>query len=404
MADSYKMRVPLADIVPGANPRKDFGDIDELAAAIEATGGQPVNPPVVVADGGKFRLVDGERRVRALRKLHGDGGQADVLMFPSYDEAEEAVAMVATDAKRTLTEAERARGFQRMLLLGVEERTVAKAIRRKVEDVRKAARVAAIAPEQTTLDQMIAAAEFDDEDEQRAVLEAGVQWAMKAQSIRRDHERREKNAPIEAELARLGVPVVEDVSRDGYVYGKWCASVEALDEWAEGVDLDGAVAERYQLGTGFRVYLPKVERAEPEPSPEVLARQERERRIESADRELAEYLLCEVATTDVMPHMAAAAGAMRAKLADSCDWLRGRLVAELGVAESLADELVMACPASTFELATWIADNYLSWDDFVMTFLPPAIEDGYQPSEEDEWLLEQAVALQAERDAEGDAR
>ena len=94
MAESYKRQVRLSDIVPGTNPRRDFGDIGELAAAIEATGGQPVNPPVVVADGGAYRLVDGERRVRALRKIHGDEGMADVLVFTSYDDAEEAVAMV----------------------------------------------------------------------------------------------------------------------------------------------------------------------------------------------------------------------------------------------------------------------------------------------------------------------
>ena len=110
MAESYKRQVRLSDIVPGTNPRRDFGDIGELAAAIEATGGQPVNPPVVVADGGAYRLVDGERRVRALRKIHGDEGMADVLVFTSYDDAEEAVAMVATDSKQELTAQERARG------------------------------------------------------------------------------------------------------------------------------------------------------------------------------------------------------------------------------------------------------------------------------------------------------
>lgn len=30
MSNSYKMSVSLASIVPGANPRKDFGDIDRI--------------------------------------------------------------------------------------------------------------------------------------------------------------------------------------------------------------------------------------------------------------------------------------------------------------------------------------------------------------------------------------
>lgn len=388
MAESYKRQVRLSDIVPGTNPRRDFGDIGELAAAIEATGGQPVNPPVVVADGGAYRLVDGERRVRALRKIHGDEGMADVLVFTSYDDAEEAVAMVATDSKQELTAQERARGFQRMLLLGVGEHRVAKAIRRKVEDVRKAAKVASIAPEQATLDQMIAAAEFDDEDERKAVLEAGTQWAMRAQSIRREHERREKNAPIEAELARLGIAIVDDAPRSEYGYGKWCYDAETLAEWAEGQDLDGAVAARYQWGSGYHVYLPKRESAEAEPTPEEIARRERVERIASALRELTEHLLREVATTDVMPHMAAACGRRRPAYAYDYDALRTRLV-RLGAHEGPVDEQ-LAGPASSYELLQQIDDSGLDWYEFAMEFLPPAIEDGYEPSEEDLWLLEQA--------------
>ena len=34
--NSYKMTLSLTDIDPGSNPRKDFGDIDALAATIEA--------------------------------------------------------------------------------------------------------------------------------------------------------------------------------------------------------------------------------------------------------------------------------------------------------------------------------------------------------------------------------
>ena len=289
MADSYKMQVRLSEIVPGANPRRDFGDIDALAAAIEVTGGQPLNPPVVWPDGNVYRLADGERRVRALRRLHGDDGMADVLVYPSCDEAEEAVAMLATDAKQGLTDQERARGFQRMLQLGVDVDVAAKALRRKAADVRKAAKVASIAPEQATLDQMIAAAEFEDEDEQRAVLEA-ANWSAKAQSIVREHERREKNAPIEAELARLGVPVAEsEPARRDYEYPRWIADPDSLLEWAEGRDLDGVLATRYQWGSGFYLWVPKGEDKEPEVSPEVLAERERQQRIASALEELERH-------------------------------------------------------------------------------------------------------------------
>ena len=406
MADSYKRQVRLSEIVPGTNPRRDFGDIGELAAAIEATGGQPVNPPVVVADGDVYRLVDGERRVRALRKIHGDEGMADVLVFTSYDDAEEAVAMVATDAKQGLTDQERARGFQRMLLLGVEERTVAKALRRKVEDVRKAAKVASIAPEQATLDQMIAAAQFDDEDERKAVLGAGNGWSAKAESIKREHERAEKNAPIMAELERLGVPIVEDHSKaeGSFVYGGWFADVDRLREWAEGVDLGGAVAEPYAWDAGFYVYTRRADsKPEQAESPEVVALRERRNKIEATYRSLLEHLLVDVATTDVMPNLAEAFGRVRRRIDPyECNYIRVKLT-DLGVAERIADEL-LACPASSYEIVQRLHDpddlDALEWYQVVMEFLPPAVEDGYSPSEEDEWLLEQAVAEQAEIDAE----
>ena len=76
---------------------------------------------------------------------------------------------------------------------------------------------------------------------------------------------------------------------------------------------------------------------------------------------------------------------------------------DLGVAERIADEL-LACPASSYEIVQRLHDpddlDALEWYQVVMEFLPPAVEDGYSPSEEDEWLLEQAVAEQAEIDAE----
>ena len=391
MAESYKRQVRLSIIVPGTNPRRDFGDIDALASAIEATGGQPVNPPGVVADGDVYRLVDGERRVRALRKLHGEDGMADVLAFTSYDDAEEAVAMVATDTKQGLTDQERARGFQRMMLLGVEERTAAKALRRKVEDVRKAAKVALIAPEQATLDQMIAAGDFEDEADRRAVLDAGDRWASKVQSILREHERREKNAPLEAELARLGVPIVDDYSRDEHEdlesWGRWIREVETLVAYARDEDLTGAIAERYQWGPGFYIHTRKREEAEPEPSAEELANRQRVERIDSAVRELTDHLLREVATTDVMPHMAAVCGRRRSEWVYNAKSIRTQLV-KLGVAERLADQL-MACQASSYEIIGELVDG-IAWNELVAEYLPAAIEDNYEPSEEDLWLLEQA--------------
>lgn len=101
-----KRQVRLGDIRPSEqNPREDFGDIGALARSIEATGGEPLNPPVVVADGNVFRIVDGERRYRALSSIYGEDREVSALVADTMDEANELVAMLATDDKRQLTEA-----------------------------------------------------------------------------------------------------------------------------------------------------------------------------------------------------------------------------------------------------------------------------------------------------------
>ena len=118
--DFTRERVSLADIRPSKeNPRSEFGDIDALADSIRATGNEPVNPPVVVRDGNVYRIVDGERRYRALREVwkREPGHEVTVLVAGDLDAANELVAMLATDDKRQLTEAERARGVQQMLVL-----------------------------------------------------------------------------------------------------------------------------------------------------------------------------------------------------------------------------------------------------------------------------------------------
>lgn len=83
-----KKSVRLGDIRPsGQNPREDFGDIGALARSIEATGGEPLNPPVVVADGNVYRIVDGERRYRALSSIYGEDREVSALVADTLYEA-----------------------------------------------------------------------------------------------------------------------------------------------------------------------------------------------------------------------------------------------------------------------------------------------------------------------------
>ena len=273
-----KRQVRLGDIRPSEqNPREDFGDIGALARSIEATGGEPLNPPVVVADGNVFRIVDGERRYRALSSIYGEDREVSALVADTMDEANELVAMLATDDKRQLTEAERARGVQQMLVLGVDEQRIERASRATAGQIRAARRLRGRIDvgAQVTLEQLEAASAFDDEKDIEAVLAAGDGWAGKADSIRRRNEREEAKAEDYDAFGDAGIPVVKE-KPEGFVYTNWANFGDAAKK-LEGEDVTGFVAvmaDRY-----WELYKPDDRSgAEPEKTEkEIRAEQEAER-------------------------------------------------------------------------------------------------------------------------------
>lgn len=250
-----KKSVRLGDIRPsGQNPREDFGDIGALARSIEATGGEPLNPPVVVADGNVYRIVDGERRYRALSSIYGEDREVSALVADTMDEANELVAMLATDDKRQLTEAERARGVQQMLVLGVDEQRIERASRATAGQIRAARRLrGSIEGRQVTLDQLEAASAFDDEKDIEAVLAAGDGWAGKADQIRRRNEREEAKAEDYDAFGDAGIPVVKE-RPEGSIYVLWACYGTVAKE-LEGLDIaPGTVA--VNIGSGWYLYGP----------------------------------------------------------------------------------------------------------------------------------------------------
>lgn len=253
--------LPIGSVRPsGQNPRRDFGDIPALARTITATGGQPVNPIIVVRDGGAYRIVDGERRYRALLELGAE--VADAIVCDEWGEAEEAVAMLATDDKRSLTDEERARGFQSMLALGVSDEVAGAASGLEPSVVRRVRRVAAEAPEQTTLDAMIAASEFEDPDERALVLGA-VSPEHTARRIRAEHEEAASRAGLRAAAEEAGAAVDW---RDGRAPSRWSprddglrfrAFMSTASDVGLAVGLEGAVA--WPSGRGWDLWAPRTE-------------------------------------------------------------------------------------------------------------------------------------------------
>lgn len=261
--NSYKQEILVEQVVPNdGNPREDFGDVSALAATMATNGGQPFSPIIVVPDGERYRLVDGERRWRAMRELGTE--RCDALVFPTMGEAETAVAMMATDNSKALDDQERLRGFQSMLALGVDDEGVASVTGTDAATVRRVRRYTGDLPEQATLDGLIAAAhdEFSEEERRQILAQCGSQWGdpeREADRIRSRHEREARLQAIRDALPEsVGVgegarPSEYTASRDGLVYVTRVASERAAErfaaEWHENPEL---VA--YEDGTAYAIY------------------------------------------------------------------------------------------------------------------------------------------------------
>lgn len=209
--------VPLEDVYPSeCNPRSDFGDIKALAESFDFNAenpGEPFNPPVVVRDGGIFRIIDGERRYRAMRQRKL--ARAHVLVCEDMDEANAVCAMLATDDKQPLTEVERSRGVQQMLLLGVDPERADKAARLPSGTAIKAKRAREVvddAAEDMSLLRLIAIAEFEGDPDAVEELTNCSEREFPAieRRLKEGRERAEKMAAIEEALSELGIEVAEE--------------------------------------------------------------------------------------------------------------------------------------------------------------------------------------------------
>lgn len=161
--------VPLSRIRANENnPRTRFGGLDELAeefADNPVNPNEPWNPVMVYRDANVFRLVDGERRWRAMRKA-GKVSECHAYVFDTMEAAVAVLAMLDTDSKQALTDEEFGWGLQTALILGVPEEKVearfgdfcAPALRRQVERAGGKA-------VQMSVEQMLAADEFADDPE-----------------------------------------------------------------------------------------------------------------------------------------------------------------------------------------------------------------------------------------------
>lgn len=233
-------RVKAADVYPSeGNPREDMGDLEALAASFElnpAHPGEPLNPPLLVRDGGVYRIVDGERRWRAM----GIAGtrEFDAVVCEDWADADAALAMLATDDKKPLDEVERSRGVQRALLLGVEPQKVEKAARRKgLKKVKKAAERLGSEAELMSLDHLLAVAELADAhpelSDEVASADEGT-WERVYRDAKEQVKRERAAQALRDKAAELRLDLEEGAERpEDMCYALTCRTPEDLEAAAE---------------------------------------------------------------------------------------------------------------------------------------------------------------------------
>lgn len=148
------------------NPRKNIGDVTDLAASIKTNG--LLTPLSVVPNGERYRVIAGHRRLAACK-------QAGIGAVPCFvlnlDPLQQLGAMVTENCQREqLTVLEEADAIQGMLDLGATTASVAHRLGRSGDYVRNRAKAASIKTEvrasrddfgQISIGQLVAIARYD---------------------------------------------------------------------------------------------------------------------------------------------------------------------------------------------------------------------------------------------------
>lgn len=148
------------------NPRKNIGDVTDLADSIKTNG--LLTPLSVVPNGSRYRVIAGHRRLAACKQA---GTGAVPCFVLDLDPLQQLEAMVTENCQREqLTALEEADAIQGMLDLGATTASVAHQLGRSADYVRDRAKAASIKTEvratrddfsQLTIGQLVAIARYD---------------------------------------------------------------------------------------------------------------------------------------------------------------------------------------------------------------------------------------------------
>lgn len=193
------------------NPRKNIGDVTDLAASIKTNG--LLAPLSVVPNGSRYRVIAGHRRLAACKQA----GTGSVPCFVlDLDPLQQLEAMITENCQREqLTALEEADAIQGMLDLGATTANVAHRLGRSGDYVRDRAKAASIKTEvrasrddfnQLTIGQLVAIARYDGQPDRQKKL-AQAAGTSNFDYILRNIERDDRDRQwIESLTALLGEP------------------------------------------------------------------------------------------------------------------------------------------------------------------------------------------------------
>lgn len=208
--------IPIEQLKPHPdNPRKDVGDVTELAESIKANG--IFQNLTVIPDGDSYMVVIGHRRLAAAKAA----GLTELpCMVVEMDEREQISTMLLENMQRNdLTVYEQAQGFQMMLDLGETESDIAEKTGFSKTTVRHRLKLLELDPEefrksqerQPTMADYIELEKISDPKERNKALKSigtdNFKWAVN--QAKRTIEEREAHKAWDKLFKELGIVKVE---------------------------------------------------------------------------------------------------------------------------------------------------------------------------------------------------
>lgn len=294
------------------NPRKNIGDVTDLAASIKANG--LLTPLSVVPNGSRYRVIAGHRRLAACKQA---GTGAVPCFVLDLDPLQQLEAMVTENCQREqLTVLEEADAIQGMLDLGATTAAVAHRLGRSADYVRDRAKAASIKTEvrasrddfgQLTIGQLVAIARYDGRpDLQKKLAQAAgtSNFDYTLSRIERDENDRQW---IESVAALLGEPdnginLIPDPEKP-FNDPEWCylgcmfPSTGTPEEVIEKIrELNPAAVSIHTVSQQVYLWTRRDKTAE--------AEKEAQRAAEQAERDARQHVLEEYAATTADKRMA----------------------------------------------------------------------------------------------------